>query len=273
MSTNNFNSIRLLPNYDITTLNRKVASKGEVFFDPSTVSIRVFDGFVTGGHQILRADLSNLETTIPSSALTGNIPNSKLANSTVTIGSNTISLGGSLTSLSGLSSISATTISGTFTGNITGNVTGNVTGGTSGTHTGPVVGNVQGNVTGNVTGSLTGNADTATKLATARTINNQLFDGTANIEINSNAQGLTGTFIASNVVGSSLTSVGSLVSLDVAGNVTIAGTVSATGNTTFGGSVPVSGNVVVPTNPTIRTHATNKNYVDKRAVAMAVALS
>jgi len=59
------------------------------------------------------------------------------------------------------------TVTGTFTGNITGDVTGNVTG----------------NVTGDVTGDVTGNADTATALATARTIAGNSFDGTANITI------------------------------------------------------------------------------------------
>jgi hypothetical protein len=58
-------------------------------------------------------------------------------------------------------------IAGTFTGNITGDVTGDLTG----------------NVTGNVTGDVTGNADTATTLATARTIAGQSFDGSANVTI------------------------------------------------------------------------------------------
>ena len=40
-----------------------------------------------------------------------------------------------------------------------------------------------GNLTGNVTGDLTGNADTATKLATARNINGVAFDGTAAITV------------------------------------------------------------------------------------------
>ena len=54
-----------------------------------------------------------------------------------------------------------------FVGAVTGNVTGNLTG----------------NVTGNVTGDVTGNADTATTLATARTIAGNSFDGSANITI------------------------------------------------------------------------------------------
>lgn len=44
------------------------------------------------------------------------IPNSGLVNNSITIGSSTIALGGTLTSLSGLSSVSATTFVGTFTG-------------------------------------------------------------------------------------------------------------------------------------------------------------
>ena len=59
---------------------------------------------------------------------------------------------------------------GTFTGATTGNLS--IT-------TGTLVANVE----GNVTGAVTGNADTATALATARTIAGQSFDGTANITI------------------------------------------------------------------------------------------
>jgi len=65
---------------------------------------------------------------------------------------------------------SETFVAGTFEGNLTGNVTGNLT--------------------GNVTGNVTGNADTATKLATARTISitgdvsgSTTFDGSGNVSI------------------------------------------------------------------------------------------
>lgn len=73
----------------------------------------------------------------------GGIDNVQLANSSVTIGTTAIALGASSTTLAGLTSITATTF----------------------------------------TGSLTGNASSATKLATARTINGTSFDGTANITI------------------------------------------------------------------------------------------
>ena len=273
MSTNNFNSIRLLPNYDNTTLSRKIASKGEVFFDPQTVSIRVFDGLVSGGHLLLRADLSNLSTSISSASLAGNIPNSKLQNSSVTLGTTTVDLGNTAANITGLTSVDALTITGDLTGNVTGDLTGNVTGDTTGTHTGAVVGNVTGNVLGNVTGNLTGNADSATKLQTARMINNQLFDGTIDITVPADSQTLTGSYLAINVTDSSLTTVGTLVGLDVAGNVTLGNAVDITGNTTVGGSVTVGGHVSVSAAPTNKSHVANKNYVDKRAAAMAVALS
>ncbi|MDE2026023.1 MAG: MerR family DNA-binding transcriptional regulator, partial [Patescibacteria group bacterium] len=61
-------------------------------------------------------------------------------------------------------------------------------------------------------GALSGNASTATKLATARAINGVSFDGTADITVAAAAGTLTGTSLASNVVSSSLTSVGTLVS-------------------------------------------------------------
>ena len=46
-----------------------------------------------------------------------------------------------------------------------------------------ITGTFTGNITGDVTGDVTGNADTATALATARTIAGQSFDGSANITI------------------------------------------------------------------------------------------
>lgn len=73
----------------------------------------------------------------------GGVDNVQLANSAVTVGTTSISLGSSSTTLAGLTSVTATTF----------------------------------------TGALTGNASTATKLATARTINGTSFDGTSNITI------------------------------------------------------------------------------------------
>ena len=56
----------------------------------------------------------------------------------------------------------------TISGNLTGNVTGDLTGDSSGTHTGGVVGNVTGNLTGDVTGDVTGDL-TGSVLTAAQT--------------------------------------------------------------------------------------------------------
>jgi hypothetical protein len=94
-----------------------------------------------------------------------------------------------------------------------------------------LIGDVRGNVTTTVGTSffnicyanrfegavLTGNADTATRLQTPRAINGVLFSGIEDIEVPSNAQTLTGTFIKSSVVGSNLQQVGTLQNLSVQG--------------------------------------------------------
>jgi hypothetical protein len=140
--SNNFNSIRFLPNHDTITLNRKSASRGEVFYDPSTVSLRVYDGSTVGGYQILRSDFSNIQGSLPSTAFgNASISNARLVNSSTTIGTTAISLGSAATTIAGLVSVTST----------------------------------------GFTGALTGNASTATKLATARNINGVAFDGTADI--------------------------------------------------------------------------------------------
>jgi hypothetical protein len=71
------------------------------------------------------------------------VGNSQLENSAVTVGSTSISLGESATTIAGLSSVTSTSF----------------------------------------VGALTGNASTATTLQTARTINGTSFNGSANIEI------------------------------------------------------------------------------------------
>ena len=85
-----------------------------------------------------------------------------------------------------------------------------------------------GALTGNASGSsasCTGNAATATALATARAINGVDFDGTAAITVAAAAGTLTGGTLASGVTASSLTSVGTLGSLTVGGDVDINGLV------------------------------------------------
>lgn len=90
-----------------------------------------------------------------------------------------------------------------------------------------------GGVSGNVTGAVTGNASTATTLQTSRNINGVAFDGSADITITAVAAAgsLTGATLASNVLASSLTSVGTLAALTVTAPIT--GSVTgASGSTT-----------------------------------------
>jgi hypothetical protein len=96
---------------------------------------------------------------------------------------------------------------------------------------------VSGNFTaGTITAALSGNASTATTLQTARTINGVSFNGSADITIPmtgaAEANALLGTTLATNVVTSSLTSVGALTAGSIAsgfGNINI-GTNTFTGN-------------------------------------------
>ena len=96
------------------------------------------------------------------------------------------------------------------------------------------------------TGPLTGNASTATKLAATKNINGVAFDGSANITIAADANTLTGTTLASNVVSSSLTGVGTITSGTWSGT-TIAVTNGGTGVTSSTGT----GSVVLSNTPTL----------------------
>jgi len=149
----------------------------------------------------------NFSDTVTSTLFSGSgasltsIPNGALDNSSVTVGTTDIALGASSTTLSGLTSVSSTgftgdltgNVTGDLTGNVTGDLTGNVTGDLTGNVSGAVTGNVTGDLTGNVTGDLTGNADTATSLATSRTIGGVSFDGTADITVASATGGFAVT--------------------------------------------------------------------------------
>jgi hypothetical protein len=76
-----------------------------------------------------------------------------------------------------------------------------------------------------------------------------------------------------NTTGGTPTSVFQGVTISQYGNIsTPTGTVTASAVTTAN-DVTVGGNAVISTAPTLITHATNKQYVDKKATAMAIALS
>ena len=193
--------------------------------------------------------------------------------------------GSSLTSVGTLANLTVTNpIAGSVTGNAA--TATNLTGLTSSVAT---LNNLSGVNTGDQT-SITGNAATATKLAASKNINGVAFDGSADITVTADAGTLTGTTLKSTVIGSSLTSVGTLGDLTVtnpivgsitgnAANVTglVAGAnggtgVANTGKTiTLGGNLTTSGafattltttaatSITLPTSGTIATMAANVN--------------
>jgi len=87
-------------------------------------------------------------------------------------------------------------------------------------------GALTGNVTGDVTGDVTGNADTATALATARTIGGVSFDGSANINLpgvnTSGNQDTSGNAATATALETARTIAGQ--SFDGSANITIAST-------------------------------------------------
>jgi hypothetical protein len=121
-------------------------------------------------------------------------------------------------------------VTGDLTGNVTGNVLGDVTGDLTGNVTGNVTGDLTGNVTGNVTGDLTGNV---TGNVTGNLTGNVLGDVTGNLTGDVTGD-LTGNVLTN--AQPNITSVGTLISLSVTGNV-------EAGNLISNGDIDVIGNV------------------------------
>jgi hypothetical protein len=129
--------------------------------------------------------------------------------------------------------------------------------------------------------STTGNAATATKLAATKNINGVAFDGSASINIDADANTLTGNTLASNITSSSLTSVGTITT-GVWSGTTIAiakggtGATSATGALTNLGAEPtanksndISGDAASTTKfPSVKAI---KDYVDLQSANAGVA--
>jgi hypothetical protein len=115
------------------------------------------------------------------------------------------------------------------------------------------VANLSGTNTGDQT-TISGNAATATKLERAININGVAFDGSGDITITSTADAgtLTGTTLASNVINSSLTSVGTLTNLTVTNPIEA----SITGNAAtaiLATTAITAGNITATSNTTLTT--------------------
>ena len=141
-----------------------------------------------------------------------NIANSSLTNSSVTVGTTAIALGSSSTTLAGLTSVTST----------------------------------------GFTGALTGNADTATKLATARNIQGVSFDGSAAITVVTAGTGISvsGTAVTNTGVTSIAGTSGQITASASTGGVTL----SLPNSLTTPGDLTVTGNLTVSgTTTTINT--------------------
>ena len=54
-----FNAVRIIPQAN-DFLDRKLGARGEVFYDQATNTLRLYDGSLTGGYKLARADLNNV---------------------------------------------------------------------------------------------------------------------------------------------------------------------------------------------------------------------
>lgn len=84
------NSIRVIPR-DNDFLERRIGSRGEIFFDQQLKTLRLYDGINPGGITLLRADLDNIEGQI-SSVFVGATPPSGIDEGTIWFDSNTAKL-------------------------------------------------------------------------------------------------------------------------------------------------------------------------------------
>jgi len=248
------------------------ANEVEVSESSGTITVGLPDNVTIGNNLVVTGNL-----TVSGSTTTVNTETINLADNTIVLNSNAT---GSATENGGIEiergddtnktllwnetsdkwtvgseTFVAGTFEGALTGNVTGNVTGDVTGDVTGNLTGDVTGDVTGNLTGNVTGDVTGNADTATALATARTIGGVSFDGTANINLpgvnTTGNQDTSGNAATATALETARTIAGQ--SFDGTANITIASTdLSNTSNITLNDATQTLTNKTL-TSPVIAT--------------------
>lgn len=109
--------LRLAPNA-ASSLNARTGVRGEIFYDNEHQSLRIYDGTLKGGRELLLNDFSNVKP--------GSVPPTAIADGYMTFGHTVVGLGGSTNSLVGLEQVQAFSIIGN----------------TSGTHYGDVIGSL-----------------------------------------------------------------------------------------------------------------------------------
>jgi hypothetical protein len=281
------------------TLNRNSFEEGEIVYDATNGTLRLMDGNILGGKQMATQPWT---TTAISTAVSAS--NSAL---TTAVGLKAPKADPTFTgTVTG-------TFSGPLTGNVTGNVTGNLTGAVTGNASTATklfatktingvafdgssnitinslegVWNIGGGATVPISLSLDtsanlilpgggyaglfagatifGNSTGGSQLSSGQLVANVYAKINGSIELSTNGTGL--------ISGNKSWILDTDGHLTAPGNITTAtGIVSASAVTTTN-NITVGGNAVISTKPTLPTHATNKKYVDVKAIALAIAMS
>jgi hypothetical protein len=186
------------------TLNTSTVVKGNLSGNAATATRLITSRLINGTLFDGTADVTVLSNTTNSlkrgTYLTGNNFNGS-EEVTWAVDASSANQAGKVVARNSVGGFSAGAITATLLGNVTAS---------SGTSTFDVV---QANTF--IGATLSGNAATATKLATARKINNVSFDGSIDINVPAAAETLTGNTIGPAVLYSSLVEVGTLTSLRV----------------------------------------------------------
>jgi len=178
-----------------TQLATSVAGDGLAGGGGTALSVNVDDSSIEINTDTLRVKASG----ITNDMLAGSIANAKLSNSSVTVGSTEISLGGTSTTLSGLTNVVGTKFSGSFSG------------------------------------SFEGDGANLTGIATTLTIDGDS-GGTSTVNLKTQTLDIAGTAgeIETSVSGQTIT-VGLPTNVTVAGNLTVDGNTVIDGDLTVGG--------------------------------------
>ena len=202
---------------------------------------------VSGDVTINSAGVSAIGATkVTNAMLAGSIANDKLTNSTITIGTTSTALGATSTTIAGLVSVTSTGFVGALTGNAStvttnANLSGDITS--------------AGNVTTLATVASAGTTGGSTAIPVITINAKGLTTGITTAAVVAPAGTLTGGTLASNVLASSLTSVGTLAGLIATGTTALT-TLTVSGDATVTGNLSVAGTASF-------TNTDNLNIKDK----------